>query len=162
MKALRLAVAVLVTNFFVPCFTILLAPFSCASMRTYYGADYGCDLGTLVSMSAVAAFAIAVLVPLGLASALAFRDSDPTSANVGARRSGIVVLGGLATQIVIIVLRHASAVPTTAFLAVMTALHFFLALMLARTLPFYRPAMNRFRVRCRGAVRRNARAWRRA
>ena len=43
-KALRLAVAVLVTTFFVPCFTLLLTPFSCSSMRVYYGAAYMCSV----------------------------------------------------------------------------------------------------------------------
>ena len=65
LKALRLAVAVLVTTFFVPAFSILLTPYSCSSMRGYYGDDYACDAATIVSMAFVATVAIIMLVPLG-------------------------------------------------------------------------------------------------
>ena len=65
LKALRLAVAVLVTTYFVPAFSILLTPYSCSSMRGYYGDDYACDAATIVSMAFVATVAIIMLVPLG-------------------------------------------------------------------------------------------------
>jgi hypothetical protein len=150
-KALRLAVTVLVTTFFVPAFSILLTPYSCLSMRMYYGADYTCTAATLVSMSIVATFAIIALVTLGLSSALVFRDSDPTSNDPEARRSGIVGFAAVLTQIIIIILREApDVVPPEVFLGVMCALYFLLALSIARTLPYFRPVMNSFRVRVRG------------
>ena len=57
-------------------------------------------------------------------------------------------------QIVIIVLKSAPGVfSTPVFLAVMCVLHLYLGLLLARTLPFYRPAMNSLRVRAAACAR---------
>lgn len=76
-----------------------------------------------------------------------FRDSDPTSHDPDAKSSGSVIFTAHIVQIIIIVLHGAPDVfPPAVFLGIMCPLHLFLALLVARTLPYFRPAMNRFRV----------------
>eukprot|EP00741_Cyanophora_paradoxa_P025733 tig00000391_g24832.t1 len=153
-RILRFLVPLLVSALYIPALSLLSTPFYCSittNRESHPWAEAICVPGQWEASLAASSAVLAAYIPFAAIMASVFHDSDPLSANVGARAHGRVQLAYITVQSALVLLnkglRTSYPVAFNALLLTGCLLMVFLMVVL---MPYYQHGMNMLRAACFG------------